>query len=104
MEFEAWLLSMHNLFPRYNSTLSIDNIEQNIGCNLIDIDPEVEFYHPTNTLEKILQLIGESYTKSENQIESILSNFELNDISDAVQSNKCNSLKTFYCDICQLLE
>lgn len=96
MEFEAWFLSMYNLFAKIHPTLTINFIEENLGFNLKIISPEKEFFHPTVELEKIFRLVGEKYDKSINQIESISTKVDDIDINHALEDGRCHSFSLFW--------
>lgn len=95
METEAWFLAMYNLFRKIEKTLSVEYIEEETGINLKNIDPQKEFYKPSNELNKIFQLIGRNYSKSENDIEMLCSQLELSDLSNAIENNRCEAFRTF---------
>jgi hypothetical protein len=95
MELEAWLLGMYNLFKKVDPTLTCEYIEAKLGFNLHDIDPQTEFFHPANQIDKILSLVGEKYTKSRDQMESILSHLSSDDIENAIERSRCQSLALF---------
>ena len=88
MELESWLLSMYRLLERFNPTLNCEHIERELGFDLSKINPETEFFHPAKDLEKILSLAGETYKKSKDQMESILSNMIREDIDDALEEGR----------------
>ena len=46
-----------------------------------------------------INLVGESYTKSMDQMNSILSYMAIDDINDAVENGRCNSLLLFFQEI-----
>ena len=96
MEFEAWILSMPNLFSKIYSQLSVEMINQNLGFDLRNISPEREFFHPASIMSKIYSLIGEKYDKSISQIESIVGNISETDYEDAIFDDKCPSFCEFY--------
>ncbi len=99
MELEAWFLGMYNIFERLNSTLNIDYIEKELGFNLSSIDPQTEFFKPAHIVNKIFQLVGVQYTKSEHDVESICSTINTTDFYNVFDNGKCISLKYFYDEI-----
>ena len=100
MEIEAWWLSMYSIFERKNSRLTVDYINENLGFKLDEIDPETEFFHPAITLENILDLINEPYKKKYNDVESIMSNIEAEDIELITSSNRrYKSFRSFIAEI-----
>jgi hypothetical protein len=56
MEFEAWLLAMYENFEKINSLLTIEFIKNNLGYDLSMIDPQIEFFKPSNEIRKILKI------------------------------------------------
>jgi len=99
MELEAWFLAMYDIFGRINSTLSVDYIEKELGFNLVEIDPQTEFFKPADIVDKILQLVSSRYEKSENDVESICSKVNVNDLSNAFENGRCVNFKNFYDEI-----
>ena len=99
MELEAWFLAMYNIFSRINSRLSVDYIEKELGFNLANIDPQTEFFKPTEEVDRIFQLVGPPYKKSEHDVESICSRIDINDFSNAFENGRCISFKNFYDEI-----
>lgn len=97
MELEAWWLSMYNLFAKINDQLTVSFIENHLGYNLANIDPEQRFFHPSLEIDKIFQLVESSYKKHLSDVESITSNIDSQDISDATTHNRCSCFKKF-CD------
>jgi hypothetical protein len=97
MELEAWWLSMYNLFSKINELLTVIFIEEKLGYNLSKIDPEKAFFHPAHELDKILKLVGVSYKKHFDDVESITSKMDYSDISDALNNNRCDCFRKF-CD------
>ncbi len=95
MEMEAWFLSMHNLFVKINPLLSPEYIYQNLGLNLIEINPETNFFHPAEQIDAIFLLSGIRYDKSRHQIESLVSKIDSNDILNATENGRCNSFYLF---------
>jgi len=88
MELESWLLSMYRLFERIHPSLSCAYIESRLGFNLSLVNPEVEFFHPAVEFRGILELAGMRYTKSKDQMESILSKMVPPDIDDALEEGR----------------
>jgi len=97
MELEAWWLSMYNLFAKINDQLTVSFIENHLGYNLSDIDPEKIFFHPSLEIDKIFQLVESSYKKHFSDVESLTSKIDSSDISDATTNNRCSCFRKF-CD------
>ena len=99
MEMEAWILSMYNLFPKINENLTLDFINENLGYNLSEIDPQQEFYKPSEDLNNIFSLVGLSYKKKFSQMESICSNIVGLDYENAIENGRCKNFVNLYSDI-----
>lgn len=99
MELEAWFLAMYSLFQKINATLSVQNIEQQLGYNLCNIDPQKQFYKPYLEMNRIFGLIGSSYRKSKDELESICSSMEPTDFNNAMENDRCSAFKAFYQEI-----
>jgi len=99
MEFEAWILSMPNLFQKINPKLSVGYIQKELGLNLYQANPQKDFCHPSNQVKYIYKLIGENYKKSSSQIENIMAKMDSNDISDALSDNKCPSFQDYLSEL-----
>ena len=96
MELESWFLSMYSIFEKFNSLLSVDYIEKQLGFNLKEIDPQKKFYRPSTEINRIFQLCGRNYKKSADDIEKITCNMEVSDFENAIENNRCDSFKLFY--------
>jgi hypothetical protein len=75
MELEAWFLGMYDIFGKINSRLSVDYIEEELGFNLAEIDPQTQFFKPAEEVNRIFQLIGDP---------------------DAFNNGRCSSFREFY--------
>jgi hypothetical protein len=96
MELEAWFLGMYNIFERVKPELNIAYIEEELGFNLVVIDPQTEFFKPANEVDKIFKLVGLQYQKTEHEVESLCSEMNTNDFSNALENGRCISFKDFY--------
>jgi hypothetical protein len=101
MELEAWFLGMYNLFSKINNSLTVEYIEQQCGFNLRNIDPQKEFFKPSNELEQIFLLIGMQYSKSLDDMEMITSNLDNEDFLNAIENNRCESFRAFRSELIQ---
>lgn len=99
MEIEAWFLAMYNIFERIDSILSVEYVEEKLGFNLRRIDPQREFFKPSNKVKDIFLLIGRQYDKKESDIENITSKIELSDFDNAKENNRCTSFNAFYQEV-----
>jgi len=95
MEFEAWILSMHTLFNKIDSALSCESIRLKLGLDLKKIDPQNEFYRPSNELKRILKLCEIDYDKSFSILERIFSRLAINDLDYVLTNNRCSSYIDF---------
>ena len=96
MELEAWFLAIYHIFERINSLLSVEYIESELGINLANIDPQTEFFKPSEEVNRIFQLVGLQYKKKEHDVESICSKINNDDISNVFENGRCNKFKDFY--------
>ncbi len=96
MELEAWFLGMYNVFERFNSELTVEYIEKELGYNLSAIDPQTMFFRPADIVNDIFSLIAGRYKKSDDEVESICCKIEINDFRNALEGGRCNSFKEFY--------
>ena len=96
MELEAWFLGIYDIFKRINSILSVEYIENELGFNLADIDPQTEFFKPTEEVNRIFQLVGLQYKKKEHDVESICSNINNDDLYNSFKNGRCSRFKDFY--------
>lgn len=96
MELEAWFLGIYDIFKRINSILSVEYIENELGFNLADIDPQTEFFKPAEEVNRIFQLVGLQYKKKEHDVESICSKINTDDLCNAFKNGICSRFKDFY--------
>jgi len=96
MELETWFLAISHIFERINSILSVEYIESKLGINLANIDPQTEFFKPTEVVNRIFQLVGLQYKKKEHDVESICSKINNDDLCNAFKNGRCSRLKDFY--------
>ncbi len=94
MEVEAWILGMGWFFEKLNPILTAKYIYESINLN-IDRDPEVTEYHPANRLNDIYSLIGKTYGKHKDEVDTIMSCLYRQDFIDLLESDKCNSFREF---------
>jgi hypothetical protein len=99
MEFEAWLLSMPKILSSFNPALTIEKINEEFGYDLSTIIPQKEFFHPTNQMKEILNLVNEKYNKSDDLMERLISYLDLDELINIINANKCPSLAIFYNDL-----
>lgn len=99
MELEAWFLGIYDIFKRINSILSVEYIENELGFNLADIDPQTEFFKPAEEVNRIFQLVGLQYKKKEHDLESICSKINTDDLCNAFKNGRCSRFKDFYEDL-----
>lgn len=96
MEIESWLLGIGAWINRFDSKLTDEYLVSEFKYSLIDIDPEVDFFHPSKKVEKIFALVDKNYNKSKGDIHSIVSLLKTQDYTDFLHSSKCKSFKEFY--------
>jgi len=95
MEIEAWFLSMYNIFKRYDSGLSAENIKRKLSFDLRRIDPEKEFFRPSNEVKAVYSLIGLKYDKKSGDIERIARKMDCQDFLDALDGGRCKCFDLF---------
>jgi hypothetical protein len=98
MEMEAWVLGMYNFFAEVDPILTPEFIQEKLGYNLLEIDPETHFFKPASDLEKIYNLVGKKYDKKLGDIESIFSKIGKQDFIDLYNKATCKSYNEF-CDV-----
>lgn len=99
MEVEAWFLSMYNLFCKINDMLSTDYLKTKLKIDLKAIDPQKEFYKPSDMINEIFSLIGLEYDKSKSDSEKICSKMEVKDFDSATENDRCSTFKDFFGEI-----
>jgi len=97
MELEAWLLGIENLFQRHNNKLNYAEIKKNCKIDLDKIDPENEIFHPVNFVNKILEIVGDSYDKKKGEVNKFMGKIERQDFINLLESDKCESFN-HYCN------
>lgn len=101
MELETWLLGFEHLFERYHTDLHHQAIKDNLDLDLINIDPENEVFHPANTVNQILQIVGDSYDKKKGEVNKFMGRIDREHFVDLLQKDKCNSFNN-YCESLQI--
>jgi hypothetical protein len=99
MEIEAWFLGMYNLFYKINSMLTLEYIKESLNIDLQVIDPQREFYKPSELVHSILELCERAYNKKEDEIESICSQMTTEDFDNARENSRCKCFADFYKEI-----
>lgn len=99
MEIEAWFLGMCNLFQKIDPILTVEFIKQKLNIDLKTVDPQKEFYKPSDQLDSIYALCGRKYGKKRNEIENICSKMQIEDYCDAKESARCKCFDDFYQEI-----
>lgn len=94
MEFEAWFLSMPEIFIKLSNNLTKERISEVLNMNIFDESLEYKILKPANVIGKIFNILGEDYKKSEEQIERIVSVIDEEDIKHAM--SKSISFNNFY--------
>jgi hypothetical protein len=99
METEAWFLGHYALFERMDSRLTTAFIHQNLKIDLTDIDPETHIFHPAPLVGKILDLVGLTYKKRQDEVNKIVGKFKQEDYQMLLDSDKCQSFNHFHAAI-----
>jgi hypothetical protein len=95
MEAEAWFVSMHTLLKKVDPALTVEYIKSRLGFDLSAVDPQTTFFHPSDELRMIVELVGLTYRKSEREVEMITSRVDLDDLKTGTEGGKCSTLKKF---------
>jgi hypothetical protein len=95
MEIESWLLSDSEVFSRINSTLTTDYIKNHLGIDLVKDNPEY-MNKPSSTINRIFNLVGSGYDKTEADSYKIISRIDFCNLcfSDDILA-KVSSIKYF---------
>ena len=96
METEAWFLGLHEALEKIHNQLTNEFIFNNLGVDLIKIDPEKEVFHPASLLERIYGLVDENYQKHKGDIEALTHHFDREAIETLLERDKCNSFNVFH--------
>lgn len=96
MEIEAWVLGLHAFLELIDARLTIDFIEEKLGINLRNIDPEQSIYNPTTVLKRIYQLVGKTYNKHQGEIDTFINLMSKRDYELFLESDKCQSFNAFH--------
>ena len=99
MEIEAWFLGMYKLFSKNDARLTVEYIKQRLGIDLINTDPQDQFYRPSDQITCIFQLCGGEYKKKQGEIESICSKIDSSDLDNARENNRCSCFSDFHEEI-----
>lgn len=99
MEIEAWFLAMYNIFQKIDSRLTIDNIQEKLGIDLKNIDPQTEFFRPCNQVNDIFVLCERQYSKKRGDCELICTRMELVDFDNARENGRCKNFDAFYQEV-----
>lgn len=78
MEIEAWFLYDWGLFQRIDSRLTPQRIKEALGVDVMNDDPELQYEHPSNLIDKIFQLVQLRYRKHDIEIDRIVRNIDYN--------------------------
>ena len=75
--------------------MTADFIEEKLGYNLSEIDPQAAFFRPSSEIGKTLGLIGNRYDKSRDDVERMTSAIDSSDIGNATENNRCGCFREF---------
>jgi len=104
METEAWFLAEPSLFYKIDNRLTIETIELEIGINLDNIDPEIEFDNPSRVVERIHEIVNLFYRKREDEIYRIVSRIDWEELCLAVRDKgKISYFLNFLDDLDEVL-
>lgn len=94
MEIEAWLLGMGWYLEKVDPLLNQDQLLRDLDLNL-NLDPEVNEYHPAQRLSNIYAHVGKAYDKHKHDVNSIMSHLDRSDFEMLLELEKCASFNTF---------
>ncbi len=94
MELEAWFLADPNIFSKISCKLTSEYIKNKININLSEINPE-SLPHPAETINKIYNLVGRSYKKTEDQAYEISTRLDFDLLYSDDTLSEVKSLKYF---------
>lgn len=97
MELETWLLGFNGLFERFHPELDNETIKSRLDIDLSGIDPETDIFHPTNKVNEILEIIGDSYDKKKGEVNKFMGRIHKEHFVELLQQKKCNSFND-YCE------
>jgi len=103
MELEAWFLADPNVFSKISPQLTPAYINDSINVNLLQINSE-SLPHPSETINRIYQLLGQSYKKTEDQAYQITERLDYEVLCSDETYVKVKSLKFFINNINESLE
>ena len=96
MEVEAWLLGLYTCFEGVDSVLTSTYIQEKLGINLEDNDPETTYFHPATEVKRIMELAGRSYGKSKGDINSIMGCLNRENFTELLALPKCGTFNIFH--------
>lgn len=99
MEIEAWFLAMYNVFRKIDSRLTTDYIQEKLGIDLKNIDPQTEFFRPCKQVNDIFVLCKRQYSKKRGDCELICTRMELVDFDNARENGRCKNFDAFYQEV-----
>ncbi len=77
MEIEAWFIADYNIFCRIGKIATPEFIKNKLNIDLINQNPE-SHRHPSEIVNKIYNLFGQQYKKTEKQSYEIVNNIDYN--------------------------
>lgn len=99
MEIEAWFLAMYNIFQKIDSGLTNDIIQEKLGIDLKNIDPQIAFFRPSEQVNDIFVLCGRKYSKRRGDCELICNRMDVEDFDNARENGRCKNFDAFYQEI-----
>jgi len=103
-EIETWFLKEINHLKSFNSILDTQYIKNKLGYDLIndDLENDVRYHHASNVLDKIYNLVGRTYDKKKNKVQSLVNNIDYENLYINLRdnlislNNLINELDTFF--------
>ncbi len=94
MEIESWFIADYNLFQRINPIATPEYIRNQLNIDLINTNPETH-RHPSEVINRIYQLFGQTYKKREEQSYSIVSRIDYDFLYSDEVKNRVESWNYF---------
>lgn len=98
MEVEAWFLGIIN-WSKINSSFTDDAISRKLNACLSAIDPETEFFKPSDIVNSIYEINGAKYSKSLDDVSAIADKVELEGIELALSRKIIPSFFSLYSEM-----
>lgn len=99
MEIEAWFIAMVDVLNKIDVRLTQSFIKRKLSFDILVIDPQFYFRKPSRDLEKVYALVGKTYQKTKESLESLMSKMQKEDFYNLYSSGKVSNYKIFFEDV-----